>query len=208
EGLSARDIALPAAGKVRRYILTCAQNNTHLNEPVWRNLLALARHYDAAVMVSRFVYDKRTHSNMDKDKFAPGRADPSEVSWAPEIVPYLCDERVELAPSLVFCGEMNILPTAVRPLSGIEAYTGRKSGIFPHVKVAMESVPSGKYEGTKINYTTGTVTQRNYIQRKAGLKADFHHVYGGLLVEVDGDGNWFARQLNADGEGTIYRKGG
>ena len=76
--------------------------------------------------------------------------------------------------------------------------------MLPHVKVAMESVPSGKFEATKFNYTTGTVTQRNYIQRKEGLKAEFHHCYGALLVEVDSDGDWFVRQLNADSEGTLH----
>ncbi len=202
--LPVRDLVPPHKGQVRRYICTSAQNNTHLNLPVWENLLALARHYDAAILCSRFVYDKRTHEKMDKDTYTGRQTHSSEVSWAPELTPYLCDERVELAPGLVFCGEMNILPTAVRPLSGMEAYTGRKSAIFPHVKVAMDSVPSGKYEGTKFNYTTGTVTQRNYIQRKAGFKADFHHVYGGLLVEVDSDGDWFVRQLNADSKGWIY----
>jgi len=190
----------PAKGRVQRYIFTCAQNNTHLNRAVWDNLLALAKHYDARVMVSRFVYDKRAQTGMDKDTFVGsrrGQADPSEVVWDSELTPYLSDERVTVAPGLVWCGEMNILPTAVRPLSGMESYTGRKSAIFPHVKLAMESVASGKHEGTKFIYTTGTVTQRNYIQRKAGLKAEFHHCYGGLLVEVDGDGNWFVRQLNA-----------
>ncbi|KKK67010.1 hypothetical protein LCGC14_2958360, partial [marine sediment metagenome] len=34
--------------------------------------------------------------------------------------------------------------------------------------------------------------------------AEFHHCYGALLVEVDSDGNWFARQINADSEGTIH----
>ena len=197
----------PARGRVQRYILTCAQNNTHLNRVVWDNLLALAAHYDARVMVSRFVYDKRGHRGMDKDTFVGsrrGQANPSEVTWDPELVPYLADERVTIASGLVWCGEMNILPTAVRPLSGMESYTGRKSAIFPHVKLAMGSVASGKHEATKFIYTTGTVTQRNYIQRKAGLKADFHHCYGGLLVEVDGDGNWFVRQLNADGNSVIH----
>jgi hypothetical protein len=99
---------------------------------------------------------------------------------------------------------MNILPTAENPLSGLEVYTGRKSGIFPHAKVAMQSVPSAKHTPTKFNYTTGTVTLRNYIQRKAGLKAEFHHVYGALLVEVDADGDWFCRQIISDSDGVMH----
>jgi len=105
---------------------------------------------------------------------------------------------------LVWCGESNTLPTAVNPLSGFESYTGRKSGIFPHTKVALESIPSMAGEGTKFNYTTGALTLRNHIQRKAGLKADFHHCYGFLLAEVDSDGNWWCRPVVADTAGTFY----
>jgi hypothetical protein len=55
----------------------------------------------------------------------------------------------------------------------------------------------------KLNYTTGTVTQRNYIQKREGVIAEFHHIYGGLFVEVNSDGNWWVRQLNEDEKGTI-----
>jgi hypothetical protein len=64
-----------------------------------------------------------------------------------------------------------------------------------------------KHNPAKMMYTTGCVTERNYIPQKAGLKASFHHAYGALLVEVDSEGVWFARQLNADNDGTIYDLG-
>jgi hypothetical protein len=194
--------ALPAPGEVARYIFTCAQNNTHLFMPAWESLKALAEHYDARICVSTFTYDKASYGKMSVKR---GKEDvQGELWYAPEIEPFILDESVVIAPGLIWCGEMNILPTAVRPLSGFESYTGRKSGIFPHVKFAMESIAAGKHEGTKFNYTTGTITQRNYIAKTAGLKAEFHHGYGALLVEVDSDGNWFCRQLNSDSDGAIY----
>jgi hypothetical protein len=90
---------------------------------------------------------------------------------------------------------MNILPTAVDPLSGLETYTHRKSAIFPHAKLAMRSIATMLGEGTKLNYTTGTVTQRNYIQKKEGVKAEHHHRYAALVVEVNHEGNWWVRQI-------------
>lgn len=190
-------------GKPARYIFTCAQNNTAIHQGVWDSLNALAKHYDARICVSRFTYDIASYGKMAvKPGKVKGQGD--DLWYAPEIEKHVLDESVVVAPGLVWCGEMNILPTAVRPLSGFESYTGRKSGIFPHPKFALESVASGKNEGTKFNYTTGTITQRNYIAKKAGLKAEFHHGYGGLLVEVDRDGNWFCRQLNADSDGVVY----
>lgn len=198
--------AAPGKGEVKRFIFTCAQNNTLLHEGVWKNLLALKEHYNAELHVSRFLYMKHgLGASGDKavitkkEKFGDGE----NVTWDARLTPYLSDGRLEVAPSLVWCGEQNTLPTAVRPLSGLEVYTGRKSMIVPHVKIALESIASTRGEPTKLNYTTGTVTQRNYIQRKAGLKAEFHHCYGALLVEVCEDG-WFCRQLHADSEGVIH----
>lgn len=195
--------ALPTPKRgARTYFLTCAQNNTPVHGAMWENLCAFAQHLNARIMVSRFTYDTTSYGT---GQVKPGKEkDPYEDLWYDErIAPFVSDERVEIAPSLIWCGEMNILPTAVRPLSGLENYTHRHSGVFPHVKIAMESIASAKHEPTKFNYTTGTVTQRNYIQKKAGLKADFHHCYGALLVEVDSDGDWFVRQINADSDGNF-----
>ena len=186
---------------IKRYIFTCAQNNTKVHAPAWRSLVALAGHYGAKIMVSQFVYDTTTFKNNEKPNVSRREED---RWWDPAVVPFICNERVKVAKGLEFCGELQILPTAKRPISGLEAYTGRASCIIPHVKIAMESIASGKHEGAKLIYTTGTVTRRNYIQRKAGQVATFHHAFGGLLVEVDSAGRWFCRQINASENGTLY----
>jgi len=191
------------------FILTCAQNNTDLHLPTWTNLLALAEHEGAKVFVSTFLYQKRGLGSRN-DKAALGRSSGArvvneEIWFDPRIEPFIQNGRVEIAKGLVFCGELNILPTAVSPLTGFETYTGRKSMIAPHVTQQMQSIASySAGDGAKLNYATGTVTQRNYIQRKEGFKAEFHHMYGALIAEVDEAGHWWVRQLNADSDGTIY----
>lgn len=194
----------PPQTGVRRFLLTSAQNNTHVHAEFWKNLLAFAAYVGADIRVSTFTYNKQAYGARSVKK---GTADSKKVEepwFASEVVPYLSDVREELAPGLVFCGETNILPTAVRPLSGFETYTGRRSGIFPHAKIAMQSVAAHKGEPAKFNYTTGCVTLRNYLQMKAGLKAEFHHCYGALLVEVTSEGRWYVRQINADSTGAFY----
>lgn len=195
--------SVPRTG-VKRYILTSAQNNTYVNEAVWNNLMALAEHYQAEVLCASYSYNINAYGKLAV-KRGTAKSVEEELWFDDRVRPFLerSDQNIELAPGLVWCGRMNTMPTAVRPLSGFETYTGRKSGIFPHAKLAMESVASGKGEGTKMNYTTGTVTQRNYIQKKAGLRAEHYHSYGGLVVEVDAEGRWFVRQLVADDDGTI-----
>ena len=201
-GVEAVPYKLPKKSQIKRYILTSAQNNTHVNKPVWENLKALAKHYKAQIMVGTFTYNQNAYGKMSVKR---GTAKQDAKLWYdPEVEKYIVDERRELSPSLQWCGEMNILPTAVNPLAGFETYTGRASSLFPQVKFAMRSIPSGRYEGTKFMYTTGTVTKRNYIQKREGLKAEHHHCYGGLLVEVDDTGSWWVRQLNTTESGVIY----
>lgn len=196
-----RVIAPPERG-VNRFLLTSAQNNTPVHEGFWHNLLAYATYIDADLMVATFTYNHNSFGQLSTKR---GRNKRQGDLWYDErIREFFCDDSVEIAPGLVWCGEMNILPTAVNPLSGLETYTQRKSGIFPAAKLDMKSVASGKTEPTKFNYTTGTVTKRNYIQKKAGQKAEFHHCYGALIVEVNSDGEWWVRQVIADRDGNFY----
>ena len=192
----------PTKGIVHRYILTSAQNNTRVNKSLWNNILAFAKHIDAQIMVSTFTYNHNAYGKMAVKRGTQKIQD--QLWYDSAIEPYISDSRVQLARGLVWCGEMNILPTAIYPISGLESYTGRASSIFPHAKISLESIASGKFEGTKFCYTTGTVTQRNYISKKSGLKAEFHHSYGAALVEVDSSGSWWVRQLNATDAGTFY----
>lgn len=201
DGLKA--VKAPPPGQVRRYILTSAQNNTRVPDKLWENLLALKEYYSAELIVGTFTYNKSAYGPMAVKKGTYTEED-KELWYDERLLPYIRDERVQLAEGLVWCGEMNILPTAIRPLSELHTYTGPESGIFPHAKIALKSVPTAKSEPAKFNYTTGACTMKNYIQKLAGLRAEFHHTYGALIVEVDTDGVWFVRQLNADSKWRIY----
>lgn len=191
----------PKRARHKCYILTSAQNNTQLHEGTWENIKALAEFYGAAIYVSTYLYARNTKFQRRLDK---GTSEQDEDIWYDKrILPYVNNQRTEIAKGLVWCGELNISPTASRPLSKLEVYTGRASMIIPHPRHAMQ--PVATFDGaTKLNYTTGTVTLRNYIQRKEGFVAEFFHTYGGVLVEVDDDGHWWVRQLNADSEGTLH----
>jgi hypothetical protein len=197
-------IAQPHTGEVKRFILTSAQNNTHVHDIVWANVLAFAKHYDAQIMVGTFSYNQNMFG-----KLAVKRGTKKEYEyelWFDEKVkPYLSDHAVQLAPGLIWCGEMNILPTEANPLSGLETYKGGNSTIFPHTKIEMRSIATPVNQPVKMMYTTGSVTQLNYLQKKAGQKAEHHHRYAFLLVEVDGKGNWWIRQVAARKSGHVLQ---
>lgn len=184
----------------KRFVFTSAQNNTFVHEEFWNNLLTFCDHRGAQLMVGKFRYNKSGFQNHTKDT-------DGDLWYDPKVLPYIADESLTIKDAisgLVWCGELDILPTAVNPLSGLDSYTHTASTIVPHAKVQLKSVPVLKGDPVKMLYTTGACTQRNYIQRKAGQKAEFHHVFGALYVEIDDTGDFFARQLIADSRGSFY----
>lgn len=199
----ARKETIPTTG-VKRYILTSAQNNTFIHTDFWRNLQAMAQHYGAQVLVGTFSYNQNNFGKLavKKDTKKPYE---NSLWFDTELTPYISDEKVELAPGLIWCGNMNILPTEDNPISGLETYGGSDSIIFPHTKIEMRSIATMPDMPVKMIYTTGTVTQMNYLQKKLGIKAEHHHRYAFLLVEVDTKGNWWVRQVAARKNGKTIQ---
>lgn len=197
--------SLPKKGEIKRYIISCAQNNTYLEDKTIGVLETVAKFYQAEIIISSLTYNRSAFASASEKRNADHSAVGHDSDWYPsEIRNYLKDEDIQLAPTLMFAGRLNIMPTAARPLNGFESYTGAASCIIPHMRQHLKSVPTMKHTRTKMLYSTGTVTQRNYIERTAGHKADFHHTYGGLMVEVLHDGRWFVRHLNVSTDGYAY----
>jgi len=174
------------------YIAISAQNNTFVHNKFMDSLEVLAGERNAQILCGTFTYNTSGFQNLQKG------TDSEEVWYDPRIKKYILDKPVMLCNDLMWCGELNILPTAVNPLSGLHSYTRAASAIVPHAKLQLESIPTHKSLPAKIMYTTGAVTKRNYIQKKAGQKAEFHHAFSALLIEVDKEGDFFVRQLNAE----------
>lgn len=180
-------------GETKTLILTAAQDDSAVHEGFLKNLEAYASYLGAEIMVAGFTYNK----SLFEDHAA-------RTGWYhPSIQKYLVHQSYVINDSLLFCGEMNTQPTAVSPLTGFEVYTRHRSGIFPHAKVQLESIPTMQGFPPKINMTTGAVTLPNYVQKRAGIIATFHHVIGAVIVEVDGEGDWFARHLIAEDDGAF-----
>jgi hypothetical protein len=190
----------------KRFVFTSAQNNTYIHEGFWASLLKFCEYKGAKLCVSKYSYNKNGwRKNGGLSQCATEASASEEGLWYDtRIEPYVLNEATKVANGLIFCGELDILPTAKMPLSGLDNYTGPNSAIVPHAKLQMQSCATMKNDPAKFLYTTGTCTLRNYIERKAGQIATFHHVFGALYVEIDDDGDWFARQLNADGDGSFY----
>lgn len=183
---------------VRRFILSSAQDSTALHEQFLTNLESycdfLKNYGSCEIMIGGFTYGKSLFEDHAK----------TSVVWPDRIKPYIVSDRMRIADKIDFCGEMNTLPTATKPLSDFDTYTNDRWGVFPHAKVQLVSVARLPHLPPKQIMTTGAITKSNYIMKKAGIKASFHHIYGAVLVEVDKDGDFFCRHLIADDKGTFY----
>lgn len=189
----------PLPDRPRYFIFSAAQDASRVHEDFLSNLEAYAAYLGTCeIMISGFTYNLEEFRDLKDHK----------VYWHERVMPYQVHTQYAIGDGLVFCGEMNTLPTAVAPLSGFETYTRDKWGIFPHAKIQLQAVATAKMARTKQLMTTGCVTMPNYVQKKAGIKASFHHQIGAVLVELLPDGTFFCRHLQADGlgekEGGFY----
>lgn len=183
---------VPPPARVDRWLVTAAQDETAVAEPFWSNLLAYAEEIGAKVLVGGFTYQKGLFED---------HATRTAV-FAQKVQPHLVHENVMLGP-LLFAAKMNILPTATRPLSGLETYSRGAWCIFPHAKRQLVSVPALPGQHPAMVMTSGTCTVPNYVEKKAGLKAEFHHAIGATIVEVDDGGRVFCRQIDAAKDGSF-----
>ena len=178
--------------KVRRWLLTSAQDETPIDEPFWRNLLAYGERIGAEVLVAGFTYNKSLFEN---------HAARTAV-FADAVQPFMVHDATMLGP-LLFAAEMNTLPTAVTPISGLDNYGRGAWTVFPHAKVQLVSVPALPGKHPAMVMTTGACTVDNYIAKKAGLKAKFHHQIGAVIVEVDSADRIFCRHIGAASDGSF-----
>jgi hypothetical protein len=182
------------------FILTSAQISTDVHKGFIENLHAACRFYNAQLIAAGITY------NVDEG-YGHGDAKNKDKGhlYAPEIRAFLTNTQTRLNDNMVFTGELNILPTAKRPLTGLEGYTGCDSTIVPHPKRQVKCVATRAGQLAKQMWTTGSCTVPNYIQKKAGQLGERHHTLGAVIVRVVDSKIAHIRALSADSEtGAFY----
>lgn len=159
------------------YVLTAAQNNTYVNSDFLASLEVFCEVEGAKMLIAKALYNKNAFRQ-------PG-IDESEDLWFDEKVkPYLVEGHFNLG-GLDFLADANIIPTAKHPTSGFDG-AGAGDIVVPATKIELRCTPALK--GAKVNRiaSTGAVTKRNYILRKAGAVAAINHNIGALVVDTRG----------------------
>ncbi|GAH08828.1 unnamed protein product, partial [marine sediment metagenome] len=93
--------------------------------------------------------------------------------------------------------------TAVNPLTGFAPLTQGSSAIFGHAQVAMQTVPTPADVMPAIMHTTGSVSLKNYSKTGRGIKAEFHHTLGAVIVEKKGE-YFHMRHVCAQDNGSFF----
>lgn len=191
---NARVIRAKIKQGVKRFVITCAQNNTPINKPFFSSLRKYCNHNNAELIIIAGHYKNINaySSNEDYHEF-----------WVSEVMPYLTEGRIDLGGNIIVRGDVRIACTTLNPLVGKEPIEGDKWTVYGHPQFALEPVACHRNKTPKHMFTTGCITNKNYSKSNIGARAEFHHVNGALVIEVSG-GKCFVRQLNADKDGDFY----
>lgn len=179
---------------VKRFVITCAVNATPIHKGFWAALQQYKKRTGAHIVPCEVRYKNPTSRYSKED---------SDGDWfAPELTGLLQSSRLKLCKNLTLYADVPTQPTDSRPLSGYEVYCGESSGIFPHPRRALATVPSGT-RMPRILSTTGACTVANYTKSKRGKKAEAHHVIGALVVEIEASGVYHLRHICAERDGSF-----
>ena len=144
----------------KRFIVTWAQNNTPINTGLLKNIEAYAKFIDASVHVIAGRYKNPTSqwtTEQEDNEF-----------WDESIVKYLDANRHDIHKYVSIMSDIKVQPTAVNPMTGMNALSGMNSCIFGAPKVQMEMIPVLDGNIPKMMTTTGSITQKNYTDSKSG----------------------------------------
>jgi hypothetical protein len=174
----------------KRFIISWAQNNTPVNSGFLKNIEAYADYIGADIHIIAGRYKNPTSMWTQNQQ--------SEEKWDNTVLKYLDANRHDIHEYVSILSDIKIQPTAVNPMTGLQALSGVNSCIFGSPKVQLEMIPVLEGCKPKMMLTTGAITKKNYTDSKAGKTGDFHHTFGFVIVEIKDDETFFVRQVTAD----------
>jgi hypothetical protein len=188
-------------GNKKRFFITWCQSETDIHTKLLHHIECYAKEINAQILVIAGRYKNPTSLLSSKD-IQKSEKD-VENKWDVRVLPYLDAARHNIHPHLCILSDVKIQPTSSTPLSGMNSITGVESCIIGHPRVHLRSLPVLDGYSNKLLVTTGAISIENYTDTKVGKKSEFHHQYGFVIVELDGD-LFHLRQVIADKEGNFY----
>jgi len=185
----------------KRFIVSWCQSETEINHKFLDNIEAYSKHIDAEILMVAGRYKNPT--SLSTSESIKTRENVIKNTWHERVLPYLDAKRHKIHKHLELLSDVKIQPTASTPLSGLNSLTGLESCIIGHPRVHLKSLPVLDGYPHKLLLTTGAVSVNNYTDTKVGKKSEFHHTFGFVVVELDGE-DFHIRQVTAEEDGSFY----
>ncbi len=134
----------------KRFIITWAQNNTPVHKKLLKNIEAYADFIDAEILVIAGRYKNPTSIWTNNNQ--------NEEFWHKEVEPYLDANRQNVHKYVSIMSDIKVQPTAVNPMTGMQALSGINSCIFGSPKVQLEMIPV--LDGNRVP----SATSRRYLE--------------------------------------------
>lgn len=184
--------------KSKRYIISSAQTASPVNIKFLNNIKAYAKFIDAEIGIIATRYKNPTSLwNEEGDV------------WDVATHPYLTANRQFLHKNVLLLADLKIQATSPNPTNGIELFGNKASCIVGSPRVEMKSVPVLPDQTQKFLWSTGSVTVPSFTDTVAGGKAEEHHTYGFIVVEIEDEEIVHIRSVSANNKGNfndlIYR---
>lgn len=166
--------------KTKRYVVTSAQYNAPLNHKFMNSLETYARENNAEILIMTMIGKHRDDCDLHK-----------------RLNDYKIVDNFKLNDNIKISG-YQLRPQQIDPATGLARFAQKDiSSIFASPKQRLKYVPNGSELNPKVIMGTGAVTKPHYRDNRIGRIATNDHVYGALVVEIDGNKTYHFRQLTS-----------
>ena len=134
----------------------------------------------------------------------------SKVLWWDEIISdHLVDDKIKTITfgNYKIYPKINIVATAITPLTSFEGLSGPDSTIIGHPKRSLAHAPVLGNQDEKVMSTTMAITEPNYSHSKAGALSEFHHIIGAAQLTKMKNGRCKLSHLVCDTDGSFSSDG-
>lgn len=171
----------------KRFVITSCQNDTKINRNFYETLKNYAEVNNAELIILRTKYKV---SEADKEHYFVDSD-------------HLLTHNIVIADKIKVFGALNLMPTLVSPLSGLEMLSKGYTCVFGHNSVQMKTLPVNDGDHPIMMATTGTLSVPNNSDTKTGQKADYTHCFSASIIELEDD-KFHMRMVTADDKGGFY----
>jgi len=133
---------------IEKYIITSAVNNSKVFEKGLKTLEHFAESQNATLLVLPLKYN-------------PTRLSQDEVVYDDLVAPYLQYQDFTLHGKMTVLPEVNIRPTAIKPLQGLASLGHESHTLIASPRLHMDTIPTMDRFHPKFILTTGCITEEN-----------------------------------------------